>query len=104
VGKVLIVKFQISPSVLLRMLNNAMNATSWLRIGALWIGRNRIRSTTMPPTNDTITATAKASQYGWSQAISCQAIKAENVAISPWAEFRGSIAWEIITTANAHSA
>ena len=62
VGKVLIVKSQISPAELLRMLKSAIKATSWLRIGALWIGRNSTRSIATPPTKDNATAAAKAPQ------------------------------------------
>ena len=42
--EVLDVKSQIQPARLLRMPKSAMNATSWLSTGALWIGRNRTRS------------------------------------------------------------
>ncbi len=92
-GKVLIVKSQISPAELLRIENSAIKATSWLRIGALWIGRNRTRSIATPPTNDNPTAAAKAPQYGTPHCIICQARKVENIAISPCAKLRWSIAW-----------
>ena len=62
VGKLLIVKFQIWPAELLRMLNNAMKATTWLRTGAFWIGRNSTRSIRTPATNDTMTVSTKATQ------------------------------------------
>ena len=93
VGNVLMVKSQISPSALFRMLKRAMKATSWLNIGALWMGLNKTRSMAMPPTNDNATAAPKATQYGQPHWIICQARKVENVAISPCAKLRWSIAW-----------
>ena len=94
VGNSLIVKFQISPAELFRMLNSAMKATSCVSTGALWIGRNSTRSISTPPTNDTSDRPAtKAPQYGTPHCISCQAIKVENIAISPCAKLRWSIAW-----------
>ncbi len=69
-----------------------MKATIWLSTGALWIGRNNIRSIATPPTNDSATAPINASQYGSPHWIICQARKVENIAISPWAKFRWSIA------------
>ena len=88
VGNSLIVKFQISPAELFKIPNRAMNATSCVRTGALWIGLNRMRSIAMPPTNDTATTATKAPQYGTPHWISCQAMKVENIAISPWAKLR----------------
>jgi hypothetical protein len=39
-----------------------MNAASWLKIGAFWIGLNRTRSIAIPPTKDSATAPINAAQ------------------------------------------
>ena len=92
VGKFLTLKSQMKPARLLRMPNSAMNTTMWLRIGASWIGRNNTRSTSTPNTNEIISVTRNATQYGVPSCISCQAMKVENIAISPCAKLRWSIA------------
>ena len=47
----------------------------------------------MPPANENTSVSRKAHQYGTPHCISCQAMKVENIAISPWAKLRWSIAW-----------
>ena len=86
-------KSQMNPARLLRMLKRAIKATTWERIGAAWIGRNSTRSITTPARNESATESTKATQNGSPHAISCQAIKVENIAISPCAKLRWSIAW-----------
>ncbi len=83
------------------MLNKAKKATRLARIDAWCNGLNKIRSIATPPMNDRITTATKATQYGVPQWISCQATKVENVAISPCAKLRWSIARKIMTTASA---
>ena len=46
-----------------------------------------------PAANESAMVPANAIQYGMPHCISCQAMKVENIAISPWAKFRWSIAW-----------
>ena len=81
------------PAPELRIASSAMKATTWLRIGASWIGFSTTRSITTPAANEIAMVSAKASQYGMPHWINCQAMKVENIAISPWAKFRWSIAW-----------
>jgi hypothetical protein len=86
-------KSQMNPARLLRMAKSAMNTATWLSTGAFWIGLNTTRSIATPATKDTGMVTRKASQNGRPHCKSCQAMKVENIAISPWAKFRWSIAW-----------
>ena len=65
-----------------------MKATTWLRIGASWIGLSTTRSISTPAANEITMVAPKASQYGTPHWISCQAMKVENIAISPCAKFR----------------
>ena len=51
------------------------------------------RSTATPPAKESATVSGITSQYGRPQSSSCQAMKVENIAISPWAKFRWWIAW-----------
>ncbi len=92
-GNCLMVKSQIRPATLLMMANSAMKPATVVRIGACASGLNRMRSIAMPPTNEIASVSTKATQYGTPHWISCQAMKVENIAISPWAKFRLSMAW-----------
>ena len=93
VGYCLMVKSQISPATLLTIANNAMKPATLVRIGALASGLNSSRSMAMPPAKEMISVARKAHQYGMPHCISCQEMKVENIAISPWAKLRWSIAW-----------
>ena len=84
----MIVKSQVSPATLLTMANKAMNPATLVRTGALASGLNKARSMAMPPANEKASVIRKAHQYGTPHCISCQAMKVENIAISPWAKFR----------------
>ena len=92
-AKLLMVQSQMKPAPLLRIESSAMNATTWLSTGASWIGLSTTRSISTPAANEMTMVAPKASQYGKPHWISCQAMKVENIAISPWAKFRWSIAW-----------
>lgn len=87
------VKSQISPAKLLTIANRAMKPATLVKIGALASGLNSKRSMAIPPTNEMISVNRKAHQYGMPHCISCQEMKVENIAISPWAKLRWSIAW-----------
>src|SRR5215210_7180567 len=93
VGYCLIVKSQVRPATLLTIANNAMKPATLVRTGALASGLNNIRSMAMPPANENASVRRKAHQYGTPHCISCQAMNVENIAISPWAKLRWSIAW-----------
>ena len=54
--------------------------------GARSIGRISVRSTSTPPRNESPSVRKNAPQYGIPHSISCQAMKVENVAISPCAK------------------
>ena len=87
------VQSQMKPAPLLMMVSSAMNAATWLSTGACSIGRSTTRSMTTPAANESAMVPANAIQYGMPHCISCQPMKVENIAISPWAKFRWSIAW-----------
>ncbi len=93
VGYCLIVKSQIRPATELMIANSAMKPATLVRIGALASGLNSSRSITMPPANEKASVSTKAPQYGMPHCIICQEMKVENIAISPWAKLRWSIAW-----------
>jgi len=65
----------------------------WLSTGASWIGRSTTRSISTPAANEMTMVAPNATQYGKPHWMSCQAMKVENIAISPCAKFRWSIAW-----------
>ena len=92
-GKLLMVKSQMKPARLLRMPNNAMKTTIWLNSEALRSGLNTTRSIATPAAKEMAMVRKKATQYGMPHCISCQAMKVENIAISPCAKLRLSIAW-----------
>ena len=91
-GNDLIEKSQIRPALELMIENSAMKPAICTRIEAVASGRNSARSIAMPPMNEMTTESAKATQYGTPHSRSCQAMKVENIAISPCAKFRWSIA------------
>ena len=72
--------------------NNAMKPATLVRIGALASGLNSKRSMTIPPAKENASVSTNAPQYGTPHCISCQETKVENIAISPWAKLRWSIA------------
>ena len=86
------VQSQMKPAALLMIESSAMNATTWLKIGASWIGLSTMRSIRRPAANEMTIVAPKASQNGQPHWMSCQAMKVENIAISPCAKLRWSIA------------
>ena len=86
------VKSQIRPATRLMIANSAMKPATWVSTGALPSGLNSARSITMPPAKDSASVSTKAPQYGTPHCSNCQAMKVENIAISPWAKLRWSIA------------
>ena len=92
-GNCLMVKSKIRPGTLLMMANNAMKPATLVRIGAFASGLNSSRSMMTPPANEITSVSRKAHQYGTPHSINCHAMNVENIAISPWAKFRWSIAW-----------
>src|SRR6201989_698830 len=93
VGNCLMVKSQIKPATLLMMANSEMKPATLVRIGAFANGLNNSRSMMMPPAKENATVSTNAPQYGTPHCINCQAVKVENIAISPWAKLRWSIGW-----------
>src|SRR3954471_10519228 len=93
VGYCLIVKSQIRPATLLMMEYRAMKPATLVRIGAFASGLNSTRSIAMPPANENIRVSTNAPQYGTPHCMSCHEMKVENIAISPCAKLRWSIAW-----------
>ena len=73
--------------------NSAMKPTTWLSTGAPSSGLNTMRSISTPAMNEMPMVRKNAIQYGKPHWINCQAMKVENIAISPCAKFRWSIAW-----------
>src|ERR1700750_1525830 len=90
VGYCLMGKSQIKPAQELMIENSAMKPATLVRIGAFASGLNRARSITMPPAKEKASVRTKAPQYGTPHCISCQEMKVENIAISPWAKLRWS--------------
>src|SRR5215475_3316432 len=86
VGYCLMVKSQIRPADELMIENRAIKPATWVRIGALASGLNKARSIATPPAKETAMVIRKAHQYGIPHCISCQEMKVENIAISPWAK------------------
>src|SRR3954470_4725059 len=93
VGYCLMVKSQIRPATELTMANSAMKPATLVSTGAFASGLDSSRSMMMPPAKDIASVRMKAPQYGTPHCIICQDMKVENIAISPWAKFRWSIAW-----------
>src|ERR1044072_769021 len=92
VGYCLMVKSQIRPATLLMMANSAMKPATLVRIGAFASGLNKSRSIRSAPGNAKCRLERDAAKYGTPYCINCQDRKVENIAISPCAKFRWSIA------------
>ncbi|MNL39211.1 hypothetical protein D3C87_1614760 [compost metagenome] len=70
-----------------------MKTTTTLSSGAFSKGLTIANWIAAPMENDTSTVAAKASQYGTPACSKAQAMKAEKVAISPWAKLMWWVAW-----------
>src|SRR5258708_39214206 len=93
VGYCLMVKSQIRTATELMIANSAMKPGTLVRIGAFASGLNNSRSMAMPAAKEKASVSTKAPQYGTPHCINCQEMKVENIAISPCAKLRWSIAW-----------
>src|ERR1700709_2855813 len=92
VGYCLMVKSQIRPATLLTMANRAKKPAMLDKTGAFANGLNSRRSMAIPPAKESASVRMKAPQDGGPHGIICQDMKVENIAISPWAKLRWSIA------------
>ena len=67
-------------------------------------GRIRVRSMIAPPTTETAMAARMANTTGKPLSARIQAMKVENMAISPWAKFSNEVERKIRTRASASAA
>ncbi|MNE88897.1 hypothetical protein D3C80_1862500 [compost metagenome] len=70
-----------------------MKTTTTDSAGLSCMGRITVNSTTAASTKDSTTVAKKAAQYGRPAWIRLQAMKVENMAISPWAKLMWCVAW-----------
>ena len=75
------------------MANSAMKTTTWLKTGAFDSGRKNDALDRHAGDERNAMVTPNATQNGTPHCISCQAMKVENIAISPCAKLMCSIAW-----------
>ena len=79
------------PSVTMRIVSGSESST----------GRISTRSIAIPPRNDRTSVVTSASPSGTPPSTSPQAMKVENIAISPWAKFTIPVERKISTSASA---
>ncbi|MCY1525931.1 hypothetical protein D9M68_609320 [compost metagenome] len=70
-----------------------MNTTTTDSAGLSCMGRITVNSTTAASTKDKATVATKAAQYGRPACMRLQAMKVENIAISPCAKLMWCVAW-----------
>ena len=80
-----------SPSVTIRIVSGSSPST----------GRMMTRSITIPPRNESASADSSASPSGSPASTRPQAMKVENIAISPWAKLTIPVERKISTSASA---
>ena len=100
-GKLRFSKPQIQPAALLMRMKSpsvTIRIVSW---SASSTGRISTRSTTMPPTKESTKVTSRASPSGTPPSTSPQAMKVENIAISPWAKLTMPVERKMSTSASA---